>query len=158
VTPQRAGLRPAPAESAEIQVRLSSCANGFFDVVMGFVDVHDGSRLKALGEPVVLFLGDVAMGFVDQLESAMKATGPIHVGIDRRMIVDVLAVVDGSFLNLVDGFIDFADGQGLVLAECAAVRVLEMRSGVTQVLQGVEIGRMIRGCGRLGCGGKENRC
>jgi hypothetical protein len=131
--------------------------NGFFDVMMGLVDVHDGSRLQALGEGVVLFLSDVTMGFVDQFEGAVKAAGPIHVSVDRRMIVDVLTVVDGSFLDFVDGIVDFVDGQFFVFAELAAVRMLKVRSRMAQILQGVDIGRMLFRSGRLGIGGEESR-
>jgi len=116
--------------NAEMRDRLSNDRDGFFDVVMGFVDVHDGARLQALGEAVVLFLGDVAMGFVDEFEGAMKAAAPVHVGVDRRVIVEVFSVVDGGFFDFLDGFVDFVDGFGFLLAEFATVRALEMSSGV----------------------------
>jgi len=104
--------------------------NGLFDVMMGPVDVFEGAPLQALREPVVLLFSYVVMGLVDQLEGAAKAAVPIHMGIDRRMIVEVLAVVDGSPLDFVDGFIDFVNGFPFLLAEFPAIRALQMRSGV----------------------------
>jgi hypothetical protein len=104
--------------------------NGLFDVMMGPVDVFEGAPLQALRERVVLLLSNVPMGLVDQLEGAVKAAGPIHSGIDRRMMVEVLAVVDGSLLDFVDGLVDFVNGFPFLLAEFPAIRALQMRSGV----------------------------
>ena len=44
--------------------------DGFFDVMMGFVDVFQSARLEALSEAVVFIMGDVVVGFVEQFESA----------------------------------------------------------------------------------------
>ena len=104
--------------------------DGFFYVMMGPVDMFQGAMLETLSKCVVLFLGNVAMGFVDQFEGAVKTAGPIHVRVDRRMIIKVLAVVDGSLLDLIDGVIDIVNGFPFLLTQLSAVRALQMRPGV----------------------------
>jgi hypothetical protein len=52
------------------ELRLVGYFDGFFDVMMGFVDVFQSARLEALSEAVVFILGDVVVGFVEQFESA----------------------------------------------------------------------------------------
>jgi len=52
-----------PCES--LSARLLDDVDGFLDVVMSSVDVQDGALLKTLGEPVVLFLANVAMRLID---------------------------------------------------------------------------------------------
>lgn len=77
---------------------------------MGFVDVLESALLKALGEAVVFVTGDVVVRFVEQFEGVAKTASPLQVGVDRRMFVNVLAILDGSLLDLCDGVFDFVDG------------------------------------------------
>jgi hypothetical protein len=40
----------------------------------------------------------------------VETAAPIEARINRRMVVQILAVIDGGFLDFVDGFIDFVNG------------------------------------------------
>ena len=123
--------------------------NGLFDVLMSLVNVFEGALLQSLREGVVFFLGNIAVCLVDQFQRAVKPAGPIHAGVNRRMIVQVLAVVDAGLFDFVDRFIDFMDGFLLLFLQLPAVRALQVRSGVTQVGQGVKVSRMLSGRLRL---------
>ena len=83
---------------------------------MRFIDVLEGAVLETLGEDVVFFLIHVVMGVVEKLEGAMEATMKVEVGIDRRMIVEGLMIVDGCTLDVVDGEIDLFDDLGAAIA------------------------------------------
>jgi hypothetical protein len=105
--------------------------DGFFNVVVSFVNVQERAFLQALGESVVFLFAYVVMRFVQQLQCAVQSAAPRHVRVNRRMIVEILAVVDGSFLNLVDGFVDFVNGFLFLFTKFAAVWPLQMRACVT---------------------------
>jgi hypothetical protein len=85
-------------------------ADALVHVVNGAVDVAESALLQALGELVVFFLGDVAMGFLEKFLGAMQAAGIVEAGIDRRMVVQVFAIIDGRFLDFRDGVVNGVDG------------------------------------------------
>jgi len=99
--------------------------------------------LETLGEGIVFFLGDIVVGFVDEFESPVEAAAPIETCVNRRMIVDVLAVVDGGFLNFVDGLIDFVDGMLFLVTQFTAVGALQMSASVAEIRQCVKIRWML---------------
>ena len=83
---------------------------------MRFIDVLEGAVLETLGEDVVFFLIHVVMGVAEKIKGAMEATMKVEVGIDRRMIVEGLVIVDGGTLDVVDGEIDLLDDLGAAIA------------------------------------------
>ena len=107
---------------------------------MRLVDVVQRSVLQSLGKDVVFFLGDIAMGAIKQLEGAMKPAGIIQGGVDGRMIVEILAVIDGSFFDFVDGAVDGFDGEMVAWTDVLAS---EEKASGTQVRQRMEIAGMI---------------
>lgn len=117
--------------------------NGLFDVLVRLVDVLKSALLKALGEGIVFFLGDIVVGFVDEFEGTVETAAPVEASVNRRMIVQVLAVVDGGLLDFVDGFIDFVNGFLFLVTQFAAIGTLEMGARVTEVRQSVKICRMV---------------
>jgi hypothetical protein len=87
------------------------------------------------------------MGLTQQVAGLMQVAGPGEVRVDRFVFVDVLAVVDGSLLDFVDGLVDFFDGLMLFDVNGAAVgTMLEMGAGVPQIRKSVEV------CGMLALG------
>jgi hypothetical protein len=124
-------------------VKLLNDLDGFFDVVVRFVDVHKGALLEPLREGIVFFLRDIVVGFVDELESPVETAAPVETSVNRRMIVDVLAVVDGGFLDFVDGLIDLVNGMLLLVTQFAAIGTLEMGASVTEIRQSVKIRGML---------------
>jgi len=84
--------------------------NRIFHMMVRLVNVTQRALLQALRKPVVLFLCNILMRLVQKLQRAVQPPGPIHVGINGRVIVQVLSVVDRSLLDLFDGLIDFMNG------------------------------------------------
>ena len=117
--------------------------DGFLDVAMSFIDVMDGSRLKTLCKGVVLFLGNVAVGFVDEFESPVETAAPVETCIHGRMILDILPIIDRGFLDFVDGLIDFVDGMLFLVTQFTAVGALQMGASVAEIRQSVKIRWML---------------
>src|SRR5271169_274004 len=59
------------------------------------------------------------------------------------MIVEILAVVDGSLLDFVDGLIDFVNSMLLLFTQFAAIRALQMGACVTEIRQSVKVSGML---------------
>jgi len=89
---------------------VGSLHDQVIDDAVGFVDVMDRAITQTAHGRIVFFPGDVIVGFVQQFQGAMKAAGAVHSHIDRRMIVQVLAVVNCSPPNFVDGFVNLFNG------------------------------------------------
>jgi hypothetical protein len=136
--------------------RLLDDVNGFLDVVVRLVDVFESALLETLGEGVVFFLGHIVVGFVDEFESPVETAAPIETCVNRRMIVDVLAVVDGGFLDFVDGLINFVDGMLFLVTQFTAVGTLQMSASVAEIGQCVKIRWMLSRRLRL-CRSENNR-
>jgi hypothetical protein len=86
--------------------------------VQRFVDVHDGAITQATSERIVLFAGHVAVNLAQQLDGLVEAARTVVAYLHRRMVMDVLAVVDGRLLDLTDRLVDFGDGDGRVWRRC----------------------------------------
>ena len=82
---------------------------------MRFVDVFQSAQLQTLSEGLVLLFGDVVVGFVHQLQRAVKRPGPIRASVDRRVVVQILSVIDGGLLDFGDRGIDFLYGKRTVV-------------------------------------------
>ncbi len=117
---------------------------GFIDVVMGAVDVVEDAGLQATGGGIIFLVGYVLMSFAEQVAGLVQMAAPGEVRVDRFVLIDVLAVVDGGFLDFVDGFVDFLDGLMFFGVNGAAIGAIgEMSAGVPQIGKGVEIGGML---------------
>jgi hypothetical protein len=67
------------------------------------------------------------------------------------MIVQILSVIDGSFLDFVDGVIDFVDGFLFLFLEFPAIGALQMSARVAKIGERMQIRRMLaRRRGRCG--------
>src|SRR5271165_5614730 len=77
------------------------------------------------------------------------------------MLVEILAVVDGSLLDFVDGLIDFVNGLLLLFTQFAAIGTLQMGASVAKIRQSVKISRMLprrqRCCGNYRGYEEQNR-
>jgi hypothetical protein len=117
---------------------------GFIDVVMGAVDVVEDASLEAASIGIVFFMSYVLMGLAQQVAGLVQVAAPGEVSVDRFVFVDVLAVVDGSLLDFVDGLVDFLDGLMLFDVNGAAVgTMLEMGASVPQIRKSVEVSGML---------------
>jgi hypothetical protein len=117
---------------------------GFIDVMMGAVDVVEDASLEAAGIGIVFFMGYVLMGFAQEVAGLVQMAAPREMSVDRFVFVDILAVVDGSLLDFVDGLVNFLDGLMLFDVDGTAVgTMLEMSASVPQIGKSVEIGGML---------------
>jgi hypothetical protein len=113
------------------------------DDAMRFVDVMKGAIPKTPHGRVIFFPGDVIVSFIQQLLRAVKAAGAPHLCVDRRMIVQILAVVNRSPLNFVDGFVDLVNGVLFFFVHVmGGSQVLQMSAGVPQIGKRVQVRRM----------------
>jgi hypothetical protein len=119
--------------------------NRFLNVVVSLIDVLQGSMLQTLREGIVLFLGHIAVSLLEQLGSAVETTGPIQMAVNRRVIVQILAIVDGGLLDFTDRGIDFPNCDGFFFSELTSIGTLQVGAGVTQIGQRVKIRRVITG-------------
>jgi hypothetical protein len=131
------------------KLRLANDLDGFFDVAVGLVDVLECALLETLGEGVVFFPRDIVVSLVEQFNCAVQAAGPVHAGIDGHVIVDVFPVIDGGFLDLRDGVVDFVNGFLFLLAQFSVIGALQMSAGFTQIRQRMEISRVFPRSRRL---------
>ena len=60
-------------------------ADALVHFVNGLVDVPKSALLEALGEVVVLFVGDILVRFFEQFLGAVQAAGVVEAGVNRRM-------------------------------------------------------------------------
>jgi hypothetical protein len=120
----------------------SDDADGFADFVLGAIDVAKGTLLQALSEGVVFFVSDVLVSLAEQLLGAMQTARVIEAGINRRMIVQVLTIIDRGLLDFSNSSVDLIDGFLFFAAQVTALAVLKMSASVTKISQSVKIGRM----------------
>ncbi len=110
---------------------------------MRFINVMEGAIAQAAYGWIILFPCDVVVCLVQQFQSAMKAAAAIHLRIDWRMVVQILPVVDGSPLNLVDRPIDLFDGVLFFFIHViSGGQVLQMSARMPQVGKRVQVCRM----------------
>jgi hypothetical protein len=132
-------------EGAELLNALVACGlnDEMIDDAVGFVDAMKAAIPKAAHGRVIFFAGNVIVSFVEQLHCAVKAAGSVHSRIDRRMIVQIFAVIDRGPLDFLDSFVDFVDCVFFFLVHVLSRgKVFQMSAGMPQVGQGMEIRRM----------------
>jgi hypothetical protein len=113
------------------------------DDAVRFVDVPDGAIAQTTHRRVIFFTGDIVVRFVQQFQRAMIAAGAFHVRIDRRVIVQILAVINGSPLDFVDGFVNLFDGVLFFFVHVmGGSQVLQVSARVPQVGKRMQVCRM----------------
>lgn len=138
---------------------IGSLHHEVIDDVTGFVDVMDGPIPKASNGRIVFLTCDVFVGSIQQLHGAVEAAGAIHPGIDRGMIVQVLAIPNRGPFDFVDGPVDLFDGMLFFFVHViVGGKILQMGARMTQVGERVQISRMSArffGHGKSGAGGNK---
>ena len=149
-TPQRAKLQAWVSVLRAANRNASMCKSatavgyvkGFFRVMMRLFDVIQRPLLQPLRKAIVLFARDIVVGLVNQFKSAMQAAGPVESGVNRRVLVQVLAIINRSPLDLANGLVDLMDRPLFLFAQFPVVGALQMGSCVAQIGQSMQIGRM----------------
>ena len=109
---------------------------------MRLVDVLHRPPLQALRKTIVLFPRDIVVCGVEQFQGAVPAAKPVQPGVDRRVIVQILAVVNRSPLDLVDGRVDFTDRSLFPFTQGSVAGLFQVSSGGPQIAQSAQISRM----------------
>jgi hypothetical protein len=92
---------------------------------------------------VVFFMGNVIVRFIQQFHGAAEAAGAVHSGIDWRMIVQILAVVDSGVLDLLNGAVNFRDGVFFFFIHVMSGGwVFQMSACVTEIGECVQVSGM----------------
>jgi len=110
------------------------------------VDMIVGAGLQTLGKLIVFVMAYVLPGFIQIIESLFQPTTMITAFIDGRMILEILAIIDGRLLDLADRGIDLSDGIHLVNGLLpVAGTMLEHPVGSPQIGKRMKIIRMLLG-------------
>jgi hypothetical protein len=113
------------------------------DDAVRFVDVAEGAIAQTAYGRIIFFAGDIVMRLIEQFHSAVITGGAIHMRIDRRMIVQILAIVNRGALNLSDGFVDLLNGTLFFLVHVmGGSQVLQMSARVPEIGERVQVCRM----------------
>ncbi|HXW91837.1 MAG TPA: hypothetical protein VEK33_14905, partial [Terriglobales bacterium] len=113
------------------------------DDVVGFVDVMKSAIPETPNRGVIFFSGDVIVSLIQEFLGTTEAARAVQSRINRWMIVQVLAVVNRSTLNFVDGFVDLVDGVLFLFVHVmSGSQALQMCAGVPQVGKRVQVCRM----------------
>ncbi|MGA7927150.1 MAG: hypothetical protein WCA20_14295 [Candidatus Sulfotelmatobacter sp.] len=113
------------------------------DEAVRFVDVMEGAIPQTAHRRVIFLASDIIVSFIEQLKRAVIAAGAIHLSIDRRMVVQILAIVNRSLLNLANGFVDLVDGALFFFVHVMGrSQVLQVGTRVPQVAKGMQVRRM----------------
>jgi hypothetical protein len=128
---------------AESITLSSSLPDDVIDDAMRLIDVMNGAIAQSADGGIIFLAGDIVVRFVEQFEGAVKAAFAIHVGIDRRMVFQILAIVDGGVLDFANGFVDLFNRSLFFIIDAIGRRELaQMSSRVTKVGERVQIRRM----------------
>jgi len=113
------------------------------DDAVRLVDVVDGAIAQAADGRIVFFASDIIVRLVEQFQRAMKAAPAIHVGIDRRMVFQVLAIINGGALDFPNGFVNLIDSVlFLPVLVCGVGPLAQVSARVPQVGERMQVGRM----------------
>ena len=113
------------------------------DDVVRFVDVMEGAIPQTPDGGVIFLASDIIVSFIQQLKRAMIAAGAIHMSIDRRMVVQILAIVNRGLLNLANGFVDLVHGVPFFFVHVMGrSQILQVGARMPQVGKCMQVCRM----------------
>jgi len=150
-------------EGAKLLPFLVIC--GLYDQVIDdtvrFVDVVEGAIPQTAHGWIVFFPSDVVASLIQQFKRAAIAAAAVHLPGDRRVIVQILAVVNRGPLDFVDGFINLVDGVLFFFVHVmGGSQVLQMSARGPQIGERVQVCRMpsrFVGEGQRGAEGDNKR-
>ncbi len=130
-----------------------------FDDVVRFIDVLQGATTQPVGKTVIFLFRDVVMCPIEQFERFAIAAPAVNVRINRRMVIQILAIIDRSALDLVDCFVDLGDGVIFFpIHPAGPCPALQMSARVAKIGEGMQVGRMPSGfVGKGQCGANRHK-
>src|ERR1700735_2787435 len=113
------------------------------DDAMSLVDMMDRAIAQTADGRIIFFAGDVVVRLVQQFQGAVEASPAVPVGVDRRMVVQVLTVINRGVLDFADRLVDLVDGVLFFAVHMFGRRHLtQMRARMTQISESMQVGRM----------------
>ncbi len=110
------------------------------------VNMIESAVAKSTGRGYVFGMGKIVMRFAEQPFCIVEAIHAGQVCIDRRMVVEVLAVIDGGTFDLADSSVDLLDRAGFAIIYAAVwPQLIKIGTGKTEIAQSMEISRMRTG-------------
>jgi hypothetical protein len=143
--------RKSPASGRAFSVKVETFLpvilhDQVIDDAACLVNVMDGAIAQTTDPRIIFFAGNIVVRLVEQFERAMEAASAIHVGVDRRMVFQALAVINRGILNFPDGLIDFLDGMLFFAVHMfGRCELAEVSARVPQVGECMQVGRMSSG-------------
>jgi acetylglutamate synthase len=114
--------------------------NQMVDNPMRFINVLERSPPQSMRKPIIFPFRDVMMRPVKQFQRFVIPPSPIHMLINRRMVIQILAIIDRRMLDLCNGLVDFADRTLLFPVHPVTwSHALQMSACVAQIGEGVQI-------------------
>jgi len=134
-------------------VLVGSLDNQVLDNVVRLVDMSQRAAAQSMSIPVIFFFLEVTMGAVKKFERSPISAGVSKMRIHRRVVVQVLPIVDRSTLDLSNGLVDLRDGMFLLpIHPLGGRHALQMGASMAQVGERVQICRMSP---RIVCNGQR---
>src|ERR1035441_927851 len=123
--------------------------------IAGGLNVASGGGAPGGGIAIVLFARKITEGGIEQVHGLAEAAFPAGANIDGRMVVDVLAIVDGGAPGFIDGAVNLFDGVALIAHHVAPIGPIEQGAGIAQIADGVQVVRVCTAIG--GTRGRRRR-
>lgn len=99
---------------------------------------------QTAGEIVVFLLRTISPGLAQQFQGTMDAAKVVGLEVDRRVVCEVLSVVDGGFPDFANRQVDLSNGRVLIPAEFPiAILAFKVRPRVAEIDQSVQIGGVV---------------
>jgi hypothetical protein len=117
--------------------------NRLVHVMMRAVNVHDYAIPQAACCWVIFRVLDIAMSLVQEFAGIMQASHPRPVSVHGGVVFDVLAVVNCSALDFVNGVVNFFNSGALFGVQSATIGALQVRPRIAQVGKGVQVSGML---------------
>ena len=107
------------------------------------INVIESAVAESTGRGYVFGTGEVVMRFAEEPLRIVEAICAGQVCIDRLMVAQVLAIVDGGALDLADSSVDLLDRPGLAVINASiGSQLIKIGAGKTEIAQSMEISRM----------------
>ncbi|HLN22754.1 MAG TPA: hypothetical protein VK558_02090 [Patescibacteria group bacterium] len=115
-----------------------------FGLVQGLVDMLQRHLLQAVDGGIIFLAVNVGLDLFQQFDGAMQAIAFVLASIDRRVIVDVFAIVDRRFFNLPNRRADLLQGHVFMSADGGVARtMIDQPIGGAQIAQRMKVSRVL---------------
>jgi len=123
-----------------------------------FVNPLNGAVAPRSGGGVVFLPFDIAFGAKQKSGDGSEAAGPIRVGVNRRVVFEILTVPAGCHVNFMDRLPDMACRLIQIVSDVAELGPVHQAFGAAQVGAGMQVCRMPSGHIAESGGSSNKKC